>query len=448
MTFIGRRRWSAVWVFGFAWGVLYAGACSSSKSGSSGGGAGGLGGLTDPRAGAGGGPATAAGTGGTRGGGGAVGGDADDAGAAATGGRSPTDGPAAPPDALAPDGVIDARTVDDVPPAMDAPVAADRPDGSVGDGSNIDRAGDGGTGAGGSAPSGSGAWQSSVPLASAARQELGVATLGKDVYAIGGHSTLVDAFDTQTGQWRSIAALPAALDHCNVAAVGGKVYLVGATEAEKTIAGDVNAFLVFDPATNRWTRIRPMPAGTERAASGVAVNGTKIYVVGGWKNYGTATPYFSAYDTATDSWEVLPDIAPRRDHLVAGAVQGVVYAVGGRNGTIGTPMDRVDAFNIATKQWSARAPMITARGGTAGIVLFDQIYVFGGEGNPVAGSNGVFANTEVYDPANDTWRELAPMKVPKHGIGAGAVAGKVYFPGGATKQGGNAQVASMEIFIP
>ena len=195
-------------------------------------------------------------------------------------------------------------------------------------------------------------------------------------------------------------------------------------------------------------RVASKSAGTERAASGVAVIDSKIYVVGGWKNYGTATPYFSVYDTATDTWEALPDILPRRDHLVAGAVRGVVYAVGGRNGTIGTPMGRVDAFDVATKQWSARAPMPTARGGSAGTVLFDQIYVFGGEGNTAAGSDGVFAEAEVYDPAANNWRSLTPLKVPKHGIGAASVAGKVYLPGGAIKQGGNAQVPSMEIFVP
>jgi N-acetylneuraminic acid mutarotase len=305
-----------------------------------------------------------------------------------------------------------------------------------------------GSGGGSAAPPGPGTWQTGIPLSSAARQELGVAAIGDTVYAVGGHSKLVDAFDTQNNVWRAVAPLAAALDHPNVAAVAGKIYVVGATEAEKTIPGDVNAFVVYDPAQDRWSKIRPMPAGTERAASGVAVIGTKIYVVGGWKNYGIATSNFSVYDTVSDTWESLPDILPKRDHLIAGAVNGIVYAVGGRNGTITTPMGSVAAFDPATRQWSPRASMLVPRGGMAGATLFDQIYVFGGEGNTAAGSNGVFAQTDVFDPLANAWRSLSPMKIAKHGIGAGVVRGKVYLPAGAIKQGGGAPVASMEIFVP
>ncbi len=161
-----------------------------------------------------------------------------------------------------------------------------------------------------------------------------------------------------------------------------------------------------------------------------------------------ATSSFSAYDTVADSWETLPDILPRRDHLIAGTVNGIVYAIGGRDGTILTPTGRVDAYDPGTRQWSPRAPMVPARGGMAGIVLFQQLYVFGGEGNLAVGSNGVFAQTDVYDPQTDVWRSLAPMIVPKHGIGAAAVAGKVYLPAGAIKEGGGFPVASMEVFIP
>ncbi|MBC8133459.1 MAG: hypothetical protein H7X95_10805 [Deltaproteobacteria bacterium] len=298
------------------------------------------------------------------------------------------------------------------------------------------------------APTGPGMWLAGTPIPSLARQEVGVAAIGDAVYVIGGYSRLVDAFDTKTGQWRSVAPLPTALDHPNVAAVAGKIYLLGATQAGATVAGDVNTFLVYDGALNQWSRVRPMPVGTDRAGSGVAVIGSKIYIVGGWKSYGNATANVSSYDTATDTWETLPDIVPRRDHLVAGAVAGIVYAIGGRNGTIGTPMGRVDAFDPIARSWSTRAPMITPRGGTAAAVVFNRIYVFGGEGNTAAGSNGVFSQTEVYDPVMNAWRALAPMIVPKHGIGAAAVGAKIYLPGGATRQGGNGQVASMEIFSP
>lgn len=322
--------------------------------------------------------------------------------------------------------------------------------GAGGVGGSMTQAGAAGQGAGGTAPTGQGAWQAGPPLPDTPRAELGVAAIGDVVYAIGGHNNLVTAFDTKTQQWKAMAPLPKNIDHANVAAVGGKIYVVGATFGENTKVGDGDAFLVFDPKLNQWSKIAIMPDGTDRGASGVAVIGTKIYVVGGWKNYGKATTDFSAYDTATDTWEKLPDLPLKRDHLVAGAVGGIVYMIGGRDGTIGGTTGRVDAFDPNNKAagWTPRKPMITARGGTAGIVLFNQIYVFGGEGNPAQGSNGVYPQTEVYNPATDSWRALANMLVPKHGIYAAEVAGKVYLPGGADHAGGGSPITSMEIFTP
>jgi len=72
--------------------------------------------------------------------------------------------------------------------------------------------------------------------------------------------------------------------------------------------------------------------------------------------------------------------------------------------------------------------------------------VVGGEGN--RGSNtGVFPQTERYDPATDTWTTLAPMRPARHGMGAAGFEGRLYVPGGATRQGFGA-VATFEVFVP
>ena len=45
-------------------------------------------------------------------------------------------------------------------------------------------------------------------------------------------------------------------------------------------------------------------------------------------------------------------------------------------------------------------------------------------------------DTDAYDIATNTWRTLAPMITPRHGMGAGVVEGKLYVPGGSGAQGG------------
>jgi N-acetylneuraminic acid mutarotase len=75
------------------------------------------------------------------------------------------------------------------------------------------------------------------------------------------------------------------------------------------------------------------------------------------------------------------------------------------------------------------------------------VYTFGGEGNPVEGSDGVFDQVEVYDTRKDSWERLGKMKVPRHGTSAVAVKGGVYIPGGGIKLGG-APVDTFDVFYP
>lgn len=79
--------------------------------------------------------------------------------------------------------------------------------------------------------------------------------------------------------------------------------------------------------------------------------------------------------------------------------------------------------------------------------LGTQIYTFGGEGNPDKTYGGVFKEVEMYDTATDTWRSLAPMKLPRHGSAAAVVAGKIYIPGGGTAMG-NPATAAFDVYTP
>lgn len=78
--------------------------------------------------------------------------------------------------------------------------------------------------------------------------------------------------------------------------------------------------------------------------------------------------------------------------------------------------------------------MPTGRSGIAGAVVDGHLYVFGGEGNP-NNPQGVFPENEVYDPETNTWKSLASMPTPRHGIGAAVIDKKIFIPGGAPVQG-------------
>jgi N-acetylneuraminic acid mutarotase len=299
------------------------------------------------------------------------------------------------------------------------------------------------------APDGPGGWTVLPPLAGGPRQETGVAALDGKIYVVGGFNgagvvvSTVEAYDPALRMWSTVAPFPRVLHHANTAAVGGKLYVVGmlADGAFRAI-GDV---YVYDPASNTWSMKPPLPAGQERGAGGVAVIGTKIYVAGGFRA-GNGVADFSSYDTATDMHATLPPLTQPSDHLVAGAVNGIVYAIGGRFGGITGLLGRVVAFDPVAGTWSDRAPMITARGGAAAAVVGDRIVVAGGEGNAAVPS-GVFSQVEVFVPASNSWYGLPNMRTPRHGTGGASIGNTFYVPGGAAVQafGASAEVESIEL---
>lgn len=290
-------------------------------------------------------------------------------------------------------------------------------------------------------------WRKLAPMAMGARQETGVAALGGQIYLLGGFTAelaivpRVEAYDPAADTWTETAPLPFPMHHVNAAVVGDRLYVLGAL-----ITGSFSAIgdsYVYQPGAGTWKALTAMPFGTERGASGTAVIGAKIYVAGGFRQNSSVAD-FSAYDTVNDTWEVLPSLGEPRDHLIAAAAGEKLYAVGGRRN--GALRGNVDEFDPATGKWTARAPMLTARAGTAGALVSGRILVAGGEGNTHVPS-GVFAENEAYDPTTDTWQTLEPMLTPRHGTGGAAVKDVFYVPGGAIRQGYGA-VDTHEAFGP
>jgi len=73
--------------------------------------------------------------------------------------------------------------------------------------------------------------------------------------------------------------------------------------------------------------------------------------------------------------------------------------------------------------------MPTGRSGVGVAAVNGELYVFGGE------QPRQFNEVEVYNPLTNTWQQLPPMPVPRHGLFASVIGNAIYLPGGATQQG-------------
>jgi Kelch motif len=132
------------------------------------------------------------------------------------------------------------------------------------------------------------------------------------------------------------------------------------------------------------------------------------------------------YDPAKNSWRARAPMPTARNHFLGAAVNGKIYAIGGRLGstfiTRSSNTDVNEEYDVAQDLWTTKGQMPTARSGVAGGVYKGRVYVAGGEfqNDKIMAAFRAF---EAYDPGNNTWDQGLPrMRIPRHGF-AGAVIG-------------------------
>lgn len=274
-----------------------------------------------------------------------------------------------------------------------------------------------------------------LPALPSVRQEHGAAALNGEVYVLGGFTpqvtASVQAYSPASDTWRDVADFPAEFHHPNVAVVNGLIYVTGFHLGSSLRVADPRSY-AYDPTADEWSERAPLPTGTERGSACVATLGDQIYLFGGASD--RTLPDASVYDTMSDSWEVLPLMPALREHCLAAGINGKIYIVSGRSGSIQGVHVESWMFDPDTQMYTERAPIPTPRGGAAGGVLAGRIFVLGGEGNADS-SDGIFTQVEAYDPVSDAWESFPDMLVPRHGYAAAVVDDRLYLPGGATQQG-------------
>jgi N-acetylneuraminic acid mutarotase len=273
-------------------------------------------------------------------------------------------------------------------------------------------------------PAGTGAWHT-LPATGLDRQEVAYAHVDGKLYLAGG-SSAQQVYDPVAETWSDAASLDGWIDHIQAAVVDGRIYYIGGLTGWPAPHSDL--VQIYDPVTDSFSAGTPMARG--RGGGGVAVHNGLIYYAGGLHD-GEAVNWFDVYDPAAGTWTQLPAMPTVRDHFHAAVLNGVFYAIGGRDTDINAMTPRVDAYDIASGTWSTLdTELPTPRGGFAAAVLGDEILVIGGEGG-----GQTFAIVEAYRPASNSWRTLAPMQTARHGIQAAVCDGGVYIAAGGVVQG-------------
>jgi N-acetylneuraminic acid mutarotase len=295
----------------------------------------------------------------------------------------------------------------------------------------------------------------------------GVAALDGKIYVVGGSSfyphilpTSPDMgsgtwgssvnyeYDPTIDKWRELSPLPIGLSHVGVVGFNHKLYAFGGFTS-LIHANAQNAALVYDPAANAWQWLPPL--NSRRGSVSADVVDGKIHVFGGRLRDPTPLDVHEVYDPAANQWTSKASMPLARDHMGVAVIDGKIHIVGGRTGGQTDNVSEHDVYDPATDKWAKAAPMPTARSGGAAVYYKGLLIYAGGEckqrdPNAKFGGGQNFDEVEAYNPKTNTWTTLARLPSARQAFGGATVGSAAYFPGGTLRCGGLALTDQMLAF--
>lgn len=217
-----------------------------------------------------------------------------------------------------------------------------------------------------------------------------------------------DVYDPRTDSWTQLAPMPATVTHVGIAVVGRQVWFAGG------FAGDhpgpaVSDVWKYDIDTDTWSPQLSLPE--PRAGGGLALLDGRLHYFGGSEllRSSDSSDHWVLDLESPESWiEAAPFPGPRH-HFGTATLFGKAYAIGGQvsHDRSGRDFARVDVYDPASGSWSAAAALPRPRShiepGT--FVWNGQVCVAGGE----VGVLQALYDIDCYDPQTDVWQSVPAL---------------------------------------
>ncbi len=189
-----------------------------------------------------------------------------------------------------------------------------------------------------------------------------------------------------------------------------------------------NLNIMYDPKADAWLEKTPSPAFIYGGNAAVTSCDGKVYVAGGGIT--------EVYDPLTDKWENRTKIPTERYGLELSVVNGKIYAIGGAKPApygVTAVSEANEVYEPATDSWTEMAPLPFPVTGYASAVLDGKIYVIGG----YAGDPYQFAlsKVQIFDPQTNQWTNGTSLQEPVTSAAAVVTSGvaapkRIYLIGG------------------
>lgn len=219
----------------------------------------------------------------------------------------------------------------------------------------------------------------------------------------------------QTNTWTSVASMTISRgDHEATLLPSGSLWVTGGFDAN---ALAYNSTEVYTPATDSWTIASPMSSNLAAHTATKLPDG-RILLVGGLSIFDT--PAFSSvelFDPVNNSWSpAAPLKTGRARHTATLLPNGKVLVTGGSTlGIFSNAIETTELYDPATNSWSDVAPMGEVRCGHKAVLLpSGKVFVVGGR-NSTTDASRYLVTTELYDPLTNSWSPGIILPTPLTG---------------------------------
>ncbi len=207
---------------------------------------------------------------------------------------------------------------------------------------------------------------------------------------------------------------------------------------------------LYDPASGRFAAADKMASRRAGATATLLPNG-KVLIAGGNDGSGRSLSSAEIYDPAMNTFVRAGEMNSPRGHAAAITLKtGKVLIVGGNADGDYQQLATAELFDPATGTFSSTGAMHTPRSSFAAVLLSDgRVLVVGGVSGGHYPNSRVELTAEVYDPATGRFTVTGNMAVPRYKVGAALLPnGKVLVVGGSDSRDWRGMYASTEIYDP
>ncbi|MBC6608743.1 hypothetical protein H8B13_18085, partial [Hymenobacter sp. BT188] len=258
-----------------------------------------------------------------------------------------------------------------------------------------------------------------------------------------------ESYNPASNTWTYLADMPIPVTHAGIAVDGNKVYVAGGFTGLEAGKPNTDALQIYDVGTNTWSSGPKLPAIS--GGNALVRVGRKLHSFGGMmpdRQTGSTAHYVLNLDNLAAGWSNAAPMPQPRCHFASATVAGKIYALGGQVGHDGPNQDVkfANVYDPATDTWTNLKDLPYARSHSeaATFVADGKVTLVGG----VMPTDQILNTITTYDPASDSWAEQTPLPVNLFGPSAELIGEEIFVSNGSLNQRTDPQTTARKRFFP